>query len=530
MLAFVVLPLLFAFNLRAEDPAAGLDSAPFGFRCGMTGPQVIRLVGRTAVKKSPEGFLELATAAKPDSVFVSYSLVVSPKHGVVMINALGFNANASPDADLHHAFIDLRERLYGIYGAPDQNLDLIGNSSFAVFGGENAAADPGPRHWVAVWNLMPPPRQHIQGIVLDAEQASGFFFLSYQCAGIEGVSEKVKVSALSQSSVPTAFVPTSSPPAMAAPAAPPTTTAPRALAQMPPGGAPPMAGPPILAPNSPTLTGTTQPGGANNQSARTTTGLSDDRYADIFRGGQAAPATPIAQPPSSLAGPPNLQPPPNFASLPPGAVPPANMPANMPTSTPAMARGLTQGYPPSQPPPAATSPMGQSPALAAAAPSYGSQAPLMSAQPMNGSPPGNPTAPPAAGPAPQLPTINPPLGMDGYCPVSLSESQRWLVGDRRWGAIHRGRTYLFVGPEEQRRFFADPDRYAPAASGNDVVLATEQGQAVPGMRQHGVYFSNRVYLFANEATLEKFSKNPNVYVNQALGSLRAGTYSGQQMR
>ncbi len=329
----------------------------------------------------------------------------------------------------------------------------------------------------------------------------------------------------------TAQIPTNStPPAMAAPAAPPTTTAPRALAQMPPGGAPPMAGPPILAPNSPTLTGTTQPGGANNQSARTTTGLSDDRYADIFRGGQAAPATPIAQPPSSLAGPPNLQPPPNFASLPPGAVPPANMPANMPTSTPAMARGLTQGYPPSQPPPAATSPMGQSPALAAAAPSYGSQAPLMSAQPMNGSPPGNPTAPPAAGPAPQLPTINPPLGMDGYCPVSLSESQRWLVGDRRWGAIHRGRTYLFVGPEEQRRFFADPDRYAPAASGNDVVLATEQGQAVPGMRQHGVYFSNRVYLFANEATLEKFSKNPNVYVNQALGSLRAGTYSGQQMR
>jgi hypothetical protein len=224
MLAFVVLPLLFAFNLRAEDPAAGLDSAPFGFRCGMTGPQVIRLVGRTAVKKSPEGFLELATAAKPDSVFVSYSLVVSPKHGVVMINALGFNANASPDADLHHAFIDLRERLYGIYGAPDQNLDLIGNSSFAVFGGENAAADPGPRHWVAVWNLMPPPRQHIQGIVLDAEQASGFFFLSYQCAGIEGVSEKVKVSALSQSSVPTAFVPTSSPPAMAAPAVAGTST------------------------------------------------------------------------------------------------------------------------------------------------------------------------------------------------------------------------------------------------------------------------------------------------------------------
>ncbi len=150
---------------------------------------------------------------------------------------------------------------------------------------------------------------------------------------------------------------------------------------------------------------------------------------------------------------------------------------------------------------------------------------------MTGPPSGNPAVPSAAAsPAPQLPAINPPLGLDGYCPVSLSETQRWVLGDRRWGAIHRERTYLFVGPEEQRRFFADPDRYAPAASGNDVVLATEQGQVVPGMRQHGVYFSNRVYLFCSEATLEKFSKNPNAYVNQALGSLRAGAYSGQQMR
>lgn len=98
------------------------------------------------------------------------------------------------------------------------------------------------------------------------------------------------------------------------------------------------------------------------------------------------------------------------------------------------------------------------------------------------------------------------------------------------GAIHRGRTYLFVGPQEQQRFFADPDRYAPAASGNDVVLATEQGQAVPGMRQHGVYYGNHVYLFSSEASLEKFSKNPNVYFSQASGSLRAGAYGGQQMR
>ena len=102
-----------------------------------------------------------------------------------------------------------------------------------------------------------------------------------------------------------------------------------------------------------------------------------------------------------------------------------------------------------------------------------------------------------------------------------------MLGDRRWGAVHRGRTYLFTGPEEQRRFFADPDRYAPAISGNDVVLAAEQGQPVPGMREHGVFFGNHVYLFASEATLDKFARNPNLYANQTLGAVRTGANAGR---
>ncbi len=247
----------------------------------------------------------------------------------------------------------------------------------------------------------------------------------------------------------------------------------------------------------------------------------------MFQRGPTAPATPIAQPPSALAGPAATQPPTSYAAATPIAVPPANMP--MPS------RGVAQEYPPGQPPPVAASGAGQSPAPVAAAPAYGSQLPPQAGPQMNNPPPGSPTAPSAvAGAPPQLPAINPPLGLDGYCPVSLSEKQRWMLGDRRWGAIHRGRTYLFAGADEQRRFFADPDRYAPAASGNDIVLATEQGQTVPGTREHGVFFPerlpNHVYLFSSEATLEKFAKNPGLYANQALGAIRGGSYPGQQLR
>ena len=56
-----------------------------------------------------------------------------------------------------------------------------------------------------------------------------------------------------------------------------------------------------------------------------------------------------------------------------------------------------------------------------------------------------PARQPAAVPA--VPPGNPPLGMDGYCPVHLTESQQWQRGDVRWGAIHRGRTYLFVSQQ-----------------------------------------------------------------------------------
>jgi YHS domain-containing protein/thioredoxin-related protein len=154
------------------------------------------------------------------------------------------------------------------------------------------------------------------------------------------------------------------------------------------------------------------------------------------------------------------------------------------------------------------------------APSDRSRPPSNDPPPMNPSPPTNPP----------LRTSNPSLALDGYCAVSLCEKQQWLQGDRRWGAIHRGRTYLFAGPEEQRRFFQDPDRYAPVLGGVDIVLATEHGQSVPGMREHGVSYRNRIYLFSSEETLSRFAENPGRYANQAFDAFRSGVNPGPPAR
>lgn len=108
----------------------------------------------------------------------------------------------------------------------------------------------------------------------------------------------------------------------------------------------------------------------------------------------------------------------------------------------------------------------------------------------------------------------PPMGLDGFCPVSLCESELWAKGDPRWGVIHRGRLYLFAGPEQQQRFWANPDHYSPVAAGHDPVLALDHGQSIEGRREHGVFFEGRVFLFANEASLQRFSQTPQRYASE----------------
>lgn len=182
-------------------------------------------------------------------------------------------------------------------------------------------------------------------------------------------------------------------------------------------------------------------------------------------------------------------------------------------STPA-GRPAENGYggQPTTPP---TSPYGNQPAEYAS--EYGTHGPEYGG-PSNAADqfaPGSSAGPPAAN--------SPPLGLDGYCPVRLAESQQWVLGDRRWGAIHEGCTYLFAGPAEQQRFLANPDRYGPVMSGDDVVLAIDDGRSVPGCREHGVFYGGRVYLFSSEESLEKFSRVPNRYASAVQQSKRIPT-------
>ncbi|MBN1908759.1 MAG: hypothetical protein JW818_03385 [Pirellulales bacterium] len=110
------------------------------------------------------------------------------------------------------------------------------------------------------------------------------------------------------------------------------------------------------------------------------------------------------------------------------------------------------------------------------------------------------------------PIAKAPLGLEGYCPVELVQSERWLEGDRRLSVEYQGRTYLISGPVQHRLFRAHPERYAPVLAGCDPVLAAEGKGRVPGRTDACAVFEGRLYMFSGQATLAQFRANPKQYV------------------
>jgi thiol-disulfide isomerase/thioredoxin/YHS domain-containing protein len=203
------------------------------------------------------------------------------------------------------------------------------------------------------------------------------------------------------------------------------------------------------------------------------------------------------------------------ASLTPVAPPPQAVTAPVPTSQPSQYEQIPQpsgGLPVVQttPPRQIVNPYASSPPPGGA---LSQSAPAAAA-----------TSQPSLPADPRAPATNPAeIGFDAYCPVSMRTQWKWVPGDPRYGIVHRGRTYLMAGPAEQQQFWADPDRYSPALSGMDPVLAIDHGQQVPGKREHSIDYNNLFYMFASEATLQQFTSTPERYavaVRQAMGIQR----------
>ena len=102
------------------------------------------------------------------------------------------------------------------------------------------------------------------------------------------------------------------------------------------------------------------------------------------------------------------------------------------------------------------------------------------------------------------------VGLDGYDPVVLQQSHAWKKGDEKIQAKFDGCVYLFLDAGSRDQFYANPQKYAPALAGNDVVLAMD-GKLAAGNRRHGLWYRNRMYLFVDEINLNKFWSSRDRY-------------------
>jgi YHS domain-containing protein len=133
----------------------------------------------------------------------------------------------------------------------------------------------------------------------------------------------------------------------------------------------------------------------------------------------------------------------------------------------------------------------------------------------------------------QLPAGSPPLAFDGYCPVALKANHKWVAGDLKFGAIHRGRTFLFMGEEQRQQFLANPDAYCPVFSGMDPVMLLDNNQVIEGTRRFGFEYRGAFYLFANQESMDRFKSQPDQYaagVRQAMSRIESTANAGTVLR
>jgi YHS domain-containing protein len=108
----------------------------------------------------------------------------------------------------------------------------------------------------------------------------------------------------------------------------------------------------------------------------------------------------------------------------------------------------------------------------------------------------------------------PSVALGGYCPVQLCVNGRWVQGDLRWTVVYQGWIYRLSGDEQRRQFLADPNRFVPVNSGNDVVLSVDTNRSVAGQTTYCATYNNRLYMFSSAATQAEFNKTPERYATR----------------
>lgn len=102
--------------------------------------------------------------------------------------------------------------------------------------------------------------------------------------------------------------------------------------------------------------------------------------------------------------------------------------------------------------------------------------------------------------------------VDGYCVVTLLESDVWVKGESSIHSDFRGDRYQFLSEEEKVAFDKSPEAFAPMLNGNDPVIAIDLNKRTLGSRAFGLRYKSRTFFFADNENLKKFSESAERYI------------------
>jgi YHS domain-containing protein len=103
------------------------------------------------------------------------------------------------------------------------------------------------------------------------------------------------------------------------------------------------------------------------------------------------------------------------------------------------------------------------------------------------------------------------IGLNGYSPVSLTETESWKTGEARFNCEFQGICYLLSSAEELERFKASPDKFIPALHGFDPVSLVKDQIFESGHLELGVTYQSKVYFFSSRGTRDEFLRNPEKF-------------------
>lgn len=105
------------------------------------------------------------------------------------------------------------------------------------------------------------------------------------------------------------------------------------------------------------------------------------------------------------------------------------------------------------------------------------------------------------------------VGLEGFCPVTLINSDRLRKGHP--GLAHKfdGVEYRFTSRAARRAFQTNPLRYLPALGGDCVVCYQEAQIRVSGRLEFASLHHGRLYLFPSRQWKQKFDADPQQYEN-----------------